>query len=250
MNIRAILIDDELPNLDNLGAMLAAHCPEVEITATARNAADGARLITLHRPDLLFLDIQMPGKNGFDLLRELPDRDVEVIFVTAYDQHGIQAIKFSAIDYLLKPVNSAELKEAVNKAVIRLDHKQKNRQLENLLALIDGRRDRNSHRIALPSQKDTRFVPVRDIVRCESSNNYTTFYLLTGEEILVSRAIYEYEELLVDYGFVRCHQSHLVNLDHVLSLVKEDNGYLLMEGGRKVPLSRQKRDGIKKRLGI
>lgn len=250
MKVRAIIIDDEQNNLDNLGFLVNTYCPEVTVLGTAPNVDKGLLLIADTKPDLLFLDIQMPGKSGFDLLKALPDRDMEIVFVTAHDQYGIQAIKFSAIDYLLKPVDVSELKAAVGKVVGRLRSKKHNSQLENLLGIIGKRVDKSEHRIALPSQRETRLVTVSDIVRCESSNNYSSFFLTNGEEILVSKPIYEYEELLDDYGFIRCHQSHLVNGKHIVSLLKEDSGYLILSNGQKVPISRQRKDSVRKVLGF
>ncbi len=250
MKTRAVIIDDEKHNIENLYSLLALHCSNVEVQAIAMNVDEGLTAIAEVNPDLLFLDIQMPGKNGFDLLRALPNRDVEVVFVTAYDHYGIQAIKFSAIDYLLKPLAVPELKLAVEKVAQRLESKRRNIQLENLLDIIEKRVEKPDRRIALPSLRETRLVLVVDIVRCESSNNYTNFFLQSKDELLVSKPIYEYEELLAGYGFVRCHQSHLVNRKHVLSFLKEDGGYLLLTGGFKVPVSRQRKEEVKRMLGF
>ncbi|WP_028295294.1 LytR/AlgR family response regulator transcription factor [Olivibacter sitiensis] len=248
--MNALLVDDEVNNLDNLQALLGKHCPEVSVVGRAGNVDTALELVQLHRPDLIFLDIQMPDKNGFELLKALPERDMEVIFVTAYDQYGIQAVKFSAIDYLLKPINIEEMKGAVDKVRQRLENRKRNLQLENLLGIIEQRVAKENHRIALPSQKEVRLVEVQQIVRCEATNNYTSFYLLSGEELVVSRPIYEYEELLSHYGFVRCHQSHLVNRKHVLSFLKEDGGYLRLADGYKIPVSRQKKEEVKRLLGF
>jgi two-component system LytT family response regulator len=248
MNLQAVLIDDEQNNLHNLAQLLATWCPEVEVIATAMNADDGKQLILQHRPDLVFLDIQMPGKNGFDLLQSLTSYDFEVIFVTAYDQYGIQAVKFAAVDYLLKPVHIDELQAAVKKAVAKSAYKKQNGRLENLIHLLQQKQDKDEHRIALSTGKETRFILTQHIVRCESTNNYTHFYLADGEKLVVSKPIYEYEELLANYGFIRCHQSHLVNKRYIKSWVKEDGGYLLLQHGAQVPVSRQKRDLVMESL--
>lgn len=247
--ISAVIIDDEQHNIDNLFNLLQRHCPQVNIVAAATSAGGGEEIIMLHKPALIFLDIQMPGRNGFDLLRSLPERNFEIIFVTAFDQYGIQAIKFSAIDYLLKPVNITELKEAVNKVSAHINNKKQNLLLENLVAHLQTSRGKEEHRIALPGSKETRFVLTTAIVRCESSNNYTFFYINTGEKIMVSRPIFEYEELLADYGFIRCHQSHLINKRYIKSWVKEDGGYLLLDDGTNIPVSKQKKDYVKTVLG-
>lgn len=246
--IRAVLIDDEQNNIDNLQYLLHRHCPEVQVLATARNAADGKTSILQCQPDLVFLDIQMPDKNGFELLQSLPGYRFEVIFVTAFDQYGIQAVKFAAIDYLLKPINTEELKTAVNKVAEKNRQQKQNGQIEYLLQLLQHQQQKEEHRIALPTTKETRFVRLQDITRCESVNNYTTFHFNNGEKLMVSKPIYEYEELLGDYGFIRCHQSHLVNKKYVKSWIREDGSYLLLEDGSQVPVSRQKKDTIKQEL--
>jgi len=246
--IRAVIIDDEKNNVENLQGLLKKHCPSVTIVATALNADEGKEKILQHDPDLIFLDIQMPGKNGFDLLQSLPQHDFEVIFVTAFDQYGIRAVKFSAIDYLLKPVNIDELKSAVQKAEEKSEKKKNNLQLENLLQLLQNRQQKTEHRLALATAKETRFVKPEQIIRCESSNVYTSFYLTDGKKIMVSKPIYEYEELLKDYSFIRCHQSHLVNTTKIKSWIKEDGDRLLLEDGSKIPVSRNKKEMVAEAL--
>ncbi|MBX2921798.1 MAG: response regulator transcription factor [Chitinophagaceae bacterium] len=242
--INAVIIDDERNNIDNLEGLLKRYCPQVRITGVAVNAADGAALIKRLDPQLIFLDIQMPGKNGFDMLKDLQDHHFEAILVTAYDQYGINAIKFSAIDYLLKPLNIEELKSAVQKAEKRIKEKMQNHELKNLLQLIKNREEKSTHKLALPTLKETRFVSPADIIRCESSNAYTSFYISTGEKIVVSKPIYEYDELLSDFGFIRCHQSHLVNKEYIKSWVKGDGGYLVMQTGGEIPVSKSKREMV------
>lgn len=243
--INAVLVDDEQNNIDNLKFLLTKHCFEVNVIGWALNAAEGEKIIRQKSPDLVFLDIQMPVKNGFDMLKSLDLYDFAIIFVTAYDQYGIQAVKFSAIDYLLKPVNVDELKLAVKKAIERTSLKKQNLQLENLICFLRQEQQKSEHRIALQGTKETRFVETGMIVHCESSNNYTTFFLTGGEKIMTSRPIFEYEELLRDYGFFRSHQSHLVNKKHIRSWMKEDGGYLLLNDGSQIPVSRNKRDLIR-----
>ncbi|MBX3254825.1 MAG: response regulator transcription factor [Chitinophagaceae bacterium] len=240
--INTVIIDDESNNIDNLEGLLKKYCPQVLITGVAMNAADGAALIKKLNPQLVFLDIQMPGKNGFDMLKDLQDHHFEVILITAYDQYGINAIKFSAIDYLLKPLNIEELKSALQKAEKRIKEKMQNHELKNLLQLIKNREEKSTHKLALPTLKETRFVSPGDIIRCESSNAYTSFYISTGEKIVVSKPIYEYDELLSDFGFIRCHQSHLVNKEYIKSWIKGDGGYLALQNGDKIPVSKGKKE--------
>lgn len=248
MLISAVIIDDEKNNIDNLSVMLKDLFPTLNIIGEAANAVDGEQLIIQLKPDIVFLDIQMPGKNGFELLTSLPAHHFELIFVTAFDQFGIQAVKFSAIDYLLKPVDAEELRKAVQKAINRTAEKKQNRQLENLLDVLQNQHHKDDHRIALPSSKEIRFIRTKEITRCESSNNYTTFYIQNGESIVTSKPIFEYEEILQGYGFIRCHQTHLVNKRFIKSLVKQDGGYLLLEDGTKIPISRQKKELVRKEL--
>ncbi len=248
MNIKSVIIDDESNNIDNLSLLIKSTFPEINIVATANDAETGKTIIRNQKPDLIFLDIQMPGKSGFDMLSELNDFDLEIIFVTAYHQYAINAMKFSAVDYLLKPINPNELYSAVERATKRLQLKQHNIRLENLISLLQKQENKNEHRIGLTTLKETRFVKTNEIIRCESSNNYTTFFLINGEHILVSKPIYECEEMLADYGFIRCQQSHIINRIHIKSWVKEMGGYILMVDNKQIPISRNKKDILKKFL--
>lgn len=250
MTVTAVLIDDETNNLDNLTRLLEKYCPEVQVTGTALNADEGREQLTRLRPDLVFLDIQMPGKSGLDLLRELPDHPFGIIFVTAHDQYGIQAVKFAALDYLLKPVDVGELQQAVRTALRAHAEKKKNLQLDCLVDLLRNQQRKDEHRIALATLKETRFLYPRQIIRCESDNNYSRFVLDTGEKLLVSRPIFEFATLLKDYGFIRCHQSHLVNRRYIRSWVREDGPSLLLEDGTTVPVSRAKKEAVLQALGF
>ena len=245
MTLNVVIIDDEQNNISNLKSLLTIHCPLVNIVATAGNAAEGNAIIIKHKPDLVFLDIQMPEKNGFEMLQSIPNRDFEVVFVTAFDLYGIQAVKFSAIDYLLKPINPEELQSAVEKVIANNRLKKKNLQIENLLKIVEHAQSKEEHKIALATSKETRFIYTHKIIRCESSNNYTCFYFDSKEKLLVSKPIYEYEEILKEYGFIRCHQSHLINKKYIKSWVKEDGGYLLLEDGSSIPISKQKKEQLK-----
>lgn len=246
--IKGIIIDDELNNIINLQRLLEKYCPEVIITGSSTDANEAISLIKNSQPDLIFLDIQMPEKDGFQVLQELNLYDFEVIFVTAFSQYGIQAIKFSAIDYLLKPIDIEELKKAVAKTSEKLKHKNQNLQLQNLLNHLKESNNSSEHRIAISSLKETRFVYVKNIVRCESENSYTLFFTDEGETIISTVPLYEYDEMLSIYGFIRCHQSHLVNKKHVKSLLKEDGYTLLLYDQVRIPVSRNKKDLVKKSL--
>lgn len=246
--MRAIIIEDEKKNITQLKSLLTKHCRQVEILGEASGADQGIELIAEHRPELIFLDIQMPDKSGFDMLAELGEYNFEVIFVTGHDQFGIQAVKFSALDYLLKPVKPSELIKAVLKAENKNRKKQTQEQILNLLSIMKNS-SKTDHRIALPLMKEVRFINPEEVIRCESVNNYTQFYLQTNEIVLVSKGIYEIDSLLKEYNFIRCHQSHLVNRKFIKSLLKEDSiSELLLLNGTRVPVSRLKKDMVKDEL--
>lgn len=243
--LKAIIIDDEQHNIDNFSLLIKKHCPGIDIVGSALEAVGGKVIIEQKQPDILFLDIQMPGISGFELLSSFSSIKCEVIFVTAYDKYAVQAFKFSAVDYLLKPVESEALKAAVNKAKENIAIKRQDLHLKNLLALFQNQQKKEEHRIALASLKETRFVFPRQITYCESSNNYTSCFLDSGEKVVVSKPIYEFEEILTEYGFMRCHQSYLVNKTFIKSLVKENgNHYLLLTDQTQVPVSRNKKDRV------
>lgn len=241
--IRSIIIDDELNNCENLKNILERYCPEVEVSGMAHNATEGLELITKENPQLIFLDVQMPGGSGFDLLESIKKPTFDVVFVTAYNQYAIKAIRQSAIDYLLKPVNILELKEAVSRVGEKINNKDN--ENEKLLNYLDNQRNTKSQRkIALPSIERLLFVKVEDIIRCKGENNYTHFYLLDGSSILVSKTLKEYEEILSEEKFIRVHQSHLINARHVVSFEKRDGGYLKMSDGSTVTISRQRKEFV------
>lgn len=249
MKLTTIIIDDEQNNLDNLEQLLKGYCPEVIIAGKAMSAEKGMELIHSIRPQLVFLDIQMPGKSGLEMLKELDRQDFEVIFVTAFEKFAIEALRFSALDYLLKPISIKDLRIAVARAVGKSVQQDKNRNLENLVAYLLQQNQRENHRIALSTQKETRFVkPREEIIRCESSNNYTAVYLADGNKLLVSKGIYEFEEMLREYGFIRCHQSHLVNKTQVKSWIREDGDGLLLYNGDMVPVSKGKKAEVREMI--
>jgi two-component system LytT family response regulator len=245
--MKAILIDDEISNLENLQTLLNKHCPQVNILATAQTVSDAVDAIEKHLPHLAFLDIQMGEQTGFDVLKKLPKRNFEVIFVTAYDHYGIQAVKFAALDYLLKPIDIEELKYAVNKAEQKLLAQTQTSQLDFLLQQIK-KPEANVSKIALPMQSEIRYIALAEIIRCEAHNTYTFFFLVNDEKILVSKSLKEYADLLKPNGFLRTHQSHLVNPAFVKSWLKEDGGVLLLTSGEKIPISKPNKETVKQAL--
>lgn len=245
--MKAILIDDEISNLENLRTLLEKHCSQVTIMAATQNINDAVDAIEKYSPDLVFLDIQMGEETGFDVLKLLPTRNFEVIFVTAYDQYGIQAVKFAALDYLLKPIDIEELINAVNKAEHKLATQKQNLQLDFLLQQLK-KPETNVSKIALQMQSEIRYVALSEIIRCEADNTYTRFFLSSNEKILVSKSLKEYADLLRPGGFLRTHQSHLVNPKYVKSWLKEDGGILLLTSGEKIPVSKPNKDTVKQAL--
>jgi two-component system LytT family response regulator len=242
--MKAVLIDDEISNLENLQNLLQKHCPQVTLMATAQQVNDAVAAIEKHLPDIVFLDIQMGEQTGFDVLKALPTQDFEVIFVTAYDHYGIQAVKFAALDYLLKPIDIEELKTAVNKAEHKLASQKHNQQLDFLLQQLK-KPGKNATKIALQMQTEIRYVTLSEIIRCEADNTYTHFFLSGNEKILVSKSLKEYADLLSPNGFLRTHQSHLINPKYVKSWLKEDGGMLLLMSGEKIPVSKPNKEKVK-----
>ncbi|MEJ2882223.1 LytR/AlgR family response regulator transcription factor [Pedobacter sp. GR22-6] len=244
--MKAILIDDEISNLENLRTLLEKHCPQVTIQATAGDIANAVDAIEAYQPDLVFLDIQMGEDTGFDVLKRLPMRNFEVIFVTAYDHYGIQAVKFAALDYLLKPIDILELNEAVGKAEQKRAQLPTS-QLDFLLQQLK-KPEANVTKIALQMQSEIRYIALEEIIRCEADNTYTRFCLSNDEKILVSKSLKEYADLLKPNGFLRTHQSHLVNPKYVKSWLKEDGGILLLQSGEKIPISKPNKDTVRQAL--
>ncbi len=247
--MKALLIDDELSNLENLQQLLQAYCPDVEVCAVAETVDDAIKAIARHKPDLVFLDIQLHQQTGFDLLTQLEHIDFELIFVTAYNQYGIQAIKFAALDYLLKPIDIDELQNAVNKARKAINQKQDNQRVTYLLEYLKDN-NKTQPRIALPLFAETRYLNISDITRCQADNTYTRFILANGEQILVSKILKEYATMLLNHGFVRVHQSHLVNMAYIKSWLREDGGSLLMADETRIPVSKQNREKVKEIIGL
>ena len=237
MNIKAIIAEDEQKNRENLRQLLLKHCPGIDIIDCCSSAAEDYEIIVSLQPELVFLDIEMPGSNGFSLLENLPEIHFEVIFVTAYDHYGIQAIKFSALDYILKPTDIDELIQAVTKAKKKISTQAENRQM---LHLLQNNKLPDKHKTPALSLADKiEFIEIGSIVRCKAENNYTTFYLKDGQQLVVSKTLKEFDELLVPYHFLRVHQSHLINLNEMKSYIKSDGGYIRMKDGSSVSISRQ-----------
>lgn len=238
--IRAILVDDEHHALATLRYELERYCPEVIIEGEATSGVQALSLISELNPDLVFLDIEMPGMGGFDLLGQIPEPDFSVIFVTAYDQYALRAFRFAAIDYLLKPVDGGQLREAVNRATRQRALPERLASLGVLMHNLQA--ELKSHRIALPSSKGADFVNVHDILYCQAESNYTHVHLKNGRKYILAKTLKDVEQLLEGLEFFRVHQSYLVNPEHVQQYLRDDGGYVVMSDGRHVPLSKRRKD--------
>lgn len=245
--LRAVIVEDEEKARKNLTALLTEYCPQVEISGSAGTVAEGVELINNQKPVLLFLDVKMRGETGFDLLEKFDQLDFEIIFTTAHDEFALRAFKFNAVDYLLKPIKIDELVSAVNRAEQRLS--LRNRQDENIRALLAAAKNPGPfEKIALPTMEGLVFVKLNEIIRCEASDNYTTFYLTGNQKIMVSKTIKHFEDLLAPHNFFRVHQSHLINLGHIKKYYRGDGGYLVMADGASVMVARRKKETFLKQF--
>lgn len=240
--VRTILVDDEQPGLSSLQLLLELNCPELEIVAACDSADSAIESISRLQPDLVFLDIAMPEKDGFDLLNEIGNINFEIIFVTAHNDFVLQAFRFSAVDYLLKPVEDHSLVDAVNRAVKKIEEKTSNDSLETLIHNLKNKGDRQKMKICIPSLKGFQVVSISDIIYCEASSNYTIFHFTNKTTIVASRPIHEYEALLDDNGFVRIHKSFVINLEHVKEYLRGEGGMVILSNGQDLEVSRRKKE--------
>jgi len=241
--LRAVIVEDEKRSRETLSGLLKLYCKNLEVVGEAENVRGGLDIIQRKDPDVVFLDIQMPDGSGFKLLEQIKQIKFDVIFTTAYDQFAIKAIRYSALDYLLKPIFPNDLVNAVKKA-------EKNKQLqksnENIKVLLENINlpPAESPKIILSTSEKINIVKVDEIIRCESDNYYTMFYFTNGKRLLVSKTLKEQEELLGEHNFIRPHKSHLINVKYIKSYLKSDGGVILMEDGSKIPVSRRKKEYI------
>ena len=245
--INVIIVEDEDQSRDALAGMLKEHFRQVNIIALCKNVDEGKAAIESYAPDLLFLDVELENRTGFDLLKLLDKITFDVIFTTGHTKYAIQAIKFSALDFMLKPFSISDLHEAINRFYEKREIQASAQQFDTLFHNLKHL-NADAKKIALPTLNGLLVVPVKDIVRCESDINYTTFYLTTKNKLVVARTLKEFEELLVDYDFFRVHNSHLINLHHVNKYTRGEGGTVTMNDGTEVDVSRRKKDDFLKRL--
>ena len=245
--IQALIIDDEADGRDTLKMAIEKYCPEVSIQGIYETPEAGLAAIRSLKPDLVFLDVQMPHMSGFDLLQQLLPLTFEVIFVTAHDQYAIKAIRFSALDYLLKPVDIDDLMHAVKKVQERLQHKNSAFQYQSVLNNIQYRSGK-IEKLAVPSFEGIDFFNTDDIIYCQADGNYTTLFLKNKQSKLISRNLKDFESLLVESGFCRVHHSSLINMKHIQKYVKGEGGYVILTDNYHVDISRRKKEEFLKLL--
>lgn len=240
----AIIVDDEIKGVQALQYLLKRNCPAVEIVATCNDARLAHTEIIRLKPQLVFMDISMPDKSGLELIRELPGVDFQIIFVTAHIEYSIEAFKFSAIDYLLKPVDEMALTDAVARAESRIRAGLLNKNLETLLHNLQHQKNGSDMKISIPSVRGFQIVLVNDIICCEAENSYTIFHLTGGQKIIASKTLLEYEILLDNRPFLRVHKSYLVNLQHIKEYKHGDGGKIVLSNMLEIAVSRRKKDQV------
>lgn len=241
--IRILIIDDEPASANILKILIDKHIDFPKVIETCLSAQDALQLIPIFNPTLLMLDIEMPDMNGFDLLNRSAASGFDVIFTTAYDKYAIKAIRFSALDYLLKPIDIIDLQNAVNRHIVRNNNKQLNQQplLDNLLQNL-RKKDNHPFKLALATMDQTYFFTPAEITWCEGNNNYTHFHFTGHPPVIVSRTLKEYEEMLAEFSFIRVHKSYLINLQHVKNLSKD--GVIKMSDDHLITVSRRRKDDV------
>jgi len=238
--IKTLIVDDEPDAVSFISSIIEEYCPKLEIAGTANSVKEAVKIIVDKQPELVFLDVEMPHGSGFDLLLQFPEKTFDVIFITAFNHYAIQAIKFSAVDYILKPININEFIQAVTKVFEK--RTQAFDRGAKYDALLENIRTTPPTRLAIPTSDGLEFLNTRDIIRIEADRSYCWFYLTDKRKILVSRNLKEFQELLTSRNFFRPHNSHLINLEHVKKYVRHEGNSAIMADGSQIPISRNNRD--------
>ena len=245
--IDAILIDDDKNLREGMKKLLALFAPTIQIIGEADSVSSGVIAIDTLKPQVVFLDIQLNDGTGFDILEKVAEKSSaihsNIVFITAHEQYAIKAFRFSALDFLLKPVDPEELQKVIKKIEAVVEKKNDFSHIDLLLENIRKNVD-NFKRIALSTSDGIHLFDINDIIRCESTDNYTKFYIKDDKTVLISKTLKEYEELLAEHNFERIHQSHLINLSYLKSYIKKDGGYVVMEDGSHLPISQRKRERL------
>jgi two-component system LytT family response regulator len=246
-SIRSLIIDDEPPAREVLCKLLATSFPQVSVTGQASTIEESITLINDHRPDLLFLDIELGQENIFDMLKRLSPVSFDIIFITAHNSYAIQAIRFSALDYILKPVSKDDLTTALDRLEGRRKVSRISEHLELLMHNLDPHK-KTLKKIALPFESRIEVVSLNEIIHLEGDGNYTKFFLAGGKSLLVSNTIHDYEEMLKDSDFYRIHKSHLINLSHLKTYMRGEGGSVIMSDGSELEVARRRKEGLMSRL--
>lgn len=247
--IRALIIDDEANSRSSLRHKLNRSCPDVTVVEECENGEEGIAAIRAQHPDLVFLDVEMPRMNGFSMLQQLQEYSFELIFVTAYDHYAVRAIRFSAMDYLVKPVEVEELKAAVDRVMLRREKNASTARVEVLLQNL-AQQEKGPRKLAIPSVDGIQFVDVDEIVFVEAQSNYTIFHLNGGRKYTASKTLKEFEELLPGHAFFRIHHSYIINIACVEKYLRGDGGQVMMKGGALLDVARRKKDEFLKVMGF
>lgn len=246
--LKAIIVDDEQASRDTLSNYLTKYCPNVQILAQAESVKTAIPLIHKHNPDIVFLDVEMPYGNAFDLLQQVGDITFETVFVTAFSHYALKALNLSASYYILKPIDIEELVAAVDK--IEISRKLKKESLHNRIIVENiNTVNKQLQKMVLPRLDGFDVVQVSDIIRCQADDNFTQFFFANGKKELVCRTLKFYEDTLSDYGFIRIHKSHLVNSQFIKRYVKGKNGTIIMTDGSELELSQQRREQFLEQFG-
>jgi len=238
--LRTLIVDDEPDAVNFITSIIDEYCPGLEVVGTANSARDGVKIILEKSPDLVFLDVEMPHGSGFDLLHHFPEKTFDVVFVTAFNHYAIRAIKFSALDYILKPININEFRQAVDKVIQK--HSTVGSRNAGYSSLLENLRSAQPSKLAIPTSDGMEYLKTGEIIRIEADRSYSWFFLEGKRRILVSKNLKEYQELLGEQLFFRPHNSHLINLEHVKKYIRQEGGSIEMDDGSQVPLSRPRKE--------
>ena len=239
--LKTIIIDDEPNSVDFIASLITEYCPELEIAGKAFDVSEGIRTVKDNKPDLIFLDVEMPNGTAFDLLTHFPGKDFDVVFITAFNHFAIKAIKFSAVDYILKPINIKEFIESVKRIVEkRLGKKPGSR--ENIKVLMENLKSASPSRLAIPTSDGMEYLNPKDIIRIEADRSYSWFFLAGNRKILVSKNLKEFQDILDGRSFFRPHNSHLINLKYVRKYIRKEGGYIEMQDSSQIHVSRNRKD--------
>jgi two-component system LytT family response regulator len=244
--LKSIIVDDEAKSGESLRILIEDFCDDVEVCALCATVDEGIEALRVHKPDVVFLDIQMQRETGFDLLERIPEVTFEVVFTTAHSEYAIKAFRFSAIDYLLKPIDVEELRASLSKVQKKLSQNINGRLQQLMRNLRETSSD--NYKLALPTGEGLFFVKVSSIIYCEASSNYTEIYTDDGKKHIVSRTLKDYDEMLSEHNFFRIHNSYLINLNSVRKYIRGEGGAVVMANGRSLDVSKRKKEGFLARI--